>query len=123
MAGVRVGSAGWSLPLAVQPAFAPGASHLARYASRFGITEINSGIYLFRAADLAEALGGLDNDNAQREYYLTDVFGWFRHAGRPIAAHASADAGEVQGINTVEQLADADAEFARRTSMIERSQG
>jgi bifunctional N-acetylglucosamine-1-phosphate-uridyltransferase/glucosamine-1-phosphate-acetyltransferase GlmU-like protein len=80
------------------------------------ITEINSGIYIFRAADLAEALGNLDNNNVQREYYLTDVFGWFRRVGRPVAAYASADAGEVQGINTVEQLADADVEFGRRTS-------
>lgn len=45
MAAVRVGCAGWSLPRAVQPAFAPGASHLARYASRFGGTEINSSFH------------------------------------------------------------------------------
>jgi len=83
------------------------------------IDEINSGIYLFRAPDLIEALGGLDNNNAQNEYYLTDVFGWFRRMGRPVAAHASGDPGEVQGINTLEQLAEADATFAQRMQAAE----
>ena len=46
MAGrVLVGCAGWSLPRAVQPRFAEGGSHLARYASRFGVTEINSSFH------------------------------------------------------------------------------
>lgn len=40
-----VGTAGWSLPRDVQEHFAPGDSHLARYASRFGISEINSSFH------------------------------------------------------------------------------
>src|SRR5262245_49164987 len=39
------------------------------------IREINSGIYIFNAATLFEALTKIKNDNAQREYYLTDVIG------------------------------------------------
>ncbi len=78
------------------------------------VAEINSGIYMFRAADLVDALGQLRNNNAQGEYYLTDVFAWFRAEGRPVAAFASDDFSEVQGINTVEQLADADAKFKQR---------
>ena len=39
------------------------------------IREINSGIYLFDAAVLFESLSKIRNDNAQREYYLTDVIG------------------------------------------------
>jgi len=78
------------------------------------VAEINSGIYLFRAPDLLEALSHLGNDNAQNEYYLTDVFGWFRERGLPVAAYASDDFQEVQGINTVEQLAAVDIEFAQR---------
>lgn len=79
------------------------------------VDEINSGIYIFSAPHLLEALGHLSNDNAQGEYYLTDVFGWFREQGRPVAAYASSDFGEVQGINTVAQLAEVDEEFLRRT--------
>lgn len=42
---VRVGCAGWSLPRALQPAFGTGDSHLARYATRFDATEINSSFH------------------------------------------------------------------------------
>lgn len=42
---IRVGCAGWSLPRVLQGAFGPGASHLARYATRFDATEINSSFH------------------------------------------------------------------------------
>lgn len=42
---IRVGCAGWSLPRAVQDAFGAGASHLARYATRFPAAEINSSFH------------------------------------------------------------------------------
>ena len=40
-----------------------------------------------RRGPLAEALAGLSNDNAQGEYYLTDVFSSLREAGHTVAAH------------------------------------
>lgn len=43
--GPLVGCAGWSLPRAAQEAFAPGPSHLARYASRLSAVEVNSSFY------------------------------------------------------------------------------
>ncbi|RYF17812.1 MAG: DUF72 domain-containing protein [Comamonadaceae bacterium] len=42
---ILVGCAGWSLPRAVQDEFGPGDSHLARYATRFPVTEINSSFH------------------------------------------------------------------------------
>jgi uncharacterized protein YecE (DUF72 family) len=42
---ILVGCAGWSLPRAVQDAFGQGAGHLARYATRFAATEINSSFH------------------------------------------------------------------------------
>jgi bifunctional UDP-N-acetylglucosamine pyrophosphorylase/glucosamine-1-phosphate N-acetyltransferase len=78
------------------------------------VDEINSGIYVFRAPRLVDALAHLRNDNAQGEYYLTDVFAWLRARGERIAAWTSDDFGEIQGINTVEQLADVNREFERR---------
>jgi uncharacterized protein YecE (DUF72 family) len=42
---IRVGCAGWSLPRARQEQFGPGESHLARYATRLGATEINSSFH------------------------------------------------------------------------------
>ncbi len=80
------------------------------------VAEINSGIYLFRAPHLLDALSHLRNDNTQGEYYLTDVFGWFAGEGRILAAHTSDDFTEIQGINTVAQLAEVNLEFSRRAS-------
>jgi uncharacterized protein YecE (DUF72 family) len=42
---IRVGCAGWSLPREVQAQFGPGDSHLQRYATRFGASEINSSFH------------------------------------------------------------------------------
>nr|WP_227494197.1 DUF72 domain-containing protein [Ramlibacter pallidus] len=42
---IRIGTAGWSLPREVQDRFAPGDSHLARYASVFPVAEINSSFH------------------------------------------------------------------------------
>jgi uncharacterized protein YecE (DUF72 family) len=42
---IRIGCAGWSLPRAQQEQFGPGESHLARYATRLGATEINSSFH------------------------------------------------------------------------------
>ena len=44
-AGVRIGCAGWSIPSRHASLFAPGDSHLSRYATRFDIAEINSTFY------------------------------------------------------------------------------
>ncbi len=73
------------------------------------IREINAGTYLFQREDLEEALADLKDDNAQGEYYLTDTVAWFRDRGRPVAAvKAPGDASEVLGVNTQEQLLDAE---------------
>ncbi len=42
---ILVGCAGWSLPRALQDRFGPGPSHLARYATRFAATELNSSFH------------------------------------------------------------------------------
>ncbi len=68
------------------------------------INEINSGIYLFSRKPLFEALHHLDSDNAQHEYYLTDVLGYFARHGMRISALAAEDFNEIRGVNTPEQL-------------------
>ena len=45
MTRTLVGTAGWSLPKAEQPAFPPEGSHLTRYAARFPVAEINSSFH------------------------------------------------------------------------------
>ncbi len=70
------------------------------------ITEINSGIYVFERARLFEGLRSITPDNAQKEYYLTDVFEYFWRNNLKVCAVAAEDPQEVQGINTVQQLED-----------------
>src|ERR1700720_1616253 len=57
-------------------------------AGELAIREVNAGTYAFDAGPLAAALAGLSNDNAQGEYYLTDVFAALRATlGHTVAAH------------------------------------
>ena len=71
------------------------------------VREINTGIYVFAAPRVFALLGGLTNDNAQGEYYLTDVIAAARAAGEKVAALAVARAEEAMGINDRIQLAEA----------------
>lgn len=68
------------------------------------IREINSGIYLFDKARLFEALSQLSPNNAQGEYYLTDVFEMFWKQKWRVSAVKAIDAVEVMGINDARQL-------------------
>jgi bifunctional UDP-N-acetylglucosamine pyrophosphorylase/glucosamine-1-phosphate N-acetyltransferase len=78
------------------------------------IREINSGIYVFDARALFEALGGLGNDNAQSEYYLTDVIGILASRGQRVGAFRMEAADEVLGINDRRELAIVDRLMRRR---------
>ncbi|HEX5927857.1 MAG TPA: bifunctional UDP-N-acetylglucosamine diphosphorylase/glucosamine-1-phosphate N-acetyltransferase GlmU [Solirubrobacterales bacterium] len=83
-------------------------------ADELAIREINAGTYAFEAAPFAAALKGLANDNAQGEYYLTDVFAALREAGNPVAGHLAEDFAVTMGVNNRVELAAAEAEGRRR---------
>jgi bifunctional UDP-N-acetylglucosamine pyrophosphorylase/glucosamine-1-phosphate N-acetyltransferase len=70
------------------------------------IREINSGIYAFALEPLFAALGGLATDNAQGEYYLTDLVGVYRRRGLRVETLMLESADELRGINTRVDLAD-----------------
>jgi bifunctional UDP-N-acetylglucosamine pyrophosphorylase/glucosamine-1-phosphate N-acetyltransferase len=78
------------------------------------VTECNSGFYCFDTAFLFEALGQVSTDNAQGEYYLTDVIEIARNAGRVVEAMPAQDADECLGVNTRVQLAEAAKVLQRR---------
>ncbi|WP_281356651.1 bifunctional UDP-N-acetylglucosamine diphosphorylase/glucosamine-1-phosphate N-acetyltransferase GlmU [Amycolatopsis anabasis] len=78
------------------------------------ITEINSGVYAFDAAVLADGLSRLSTDNAQGELYLTDVLGIARGDGRSVGALVIDDPWQVEGVNDRVQLAALGAELNRR---------
>jgi bifunctional UDP-N-acetylglucosamine pyrophosphorylase/glucosamine-1-phosphate N-acetyltransferase len=69
------------------------------------IREINSGIYAFKAPALFESLTKIGNNNAQREYYLTDVIGILVGQKEKVGAFRIQGAEEVLGINTRQELA------------------
>jgi bifunctional UDP-N-acetylglucosamine pyrophosphorylase/glucosamine-1-phosphate N-acetyltransferase len=71
------------------------------------IHEVNLGVYAFPGAELFELLPRLSNDNAQREYYLTDVIGMLVAEERPVVAVELEDLEQSVGVNTLSQLAEA----------------
>ena len=77
------------------------------------LTEYNAGIYAFDAGKLARALGKIDRENAQGEYYLTDVIEVLRREGELVSAHVSA-ADDVLGVNSRLQLAEVSGIIRRR---------
>jgi len=70
------------------------------------IKEINSGIYLIDNKALLEALESLSTDNAQGEYYLTDIFEYLRNKSKSVGAYPVENVIEITGVNTIEQLAE-----------------
>ncbi len=68
------------------------------------IKEINSGIYIFRRELLFDYLRRVDNDNAQKEYYLPDILPMLVRDGFKVALQVASDPDEISGINTIEQL-------------------
>jgi bifunctional UDP-N-acetylglucosamine pyrophosphorylase/glucosamine-1-phosphate N-acetyltransferase len=70
------------------------------------ILEINTGIYCFAIADLAQIIDGLSAENSQKEYYLTDCVALLRKQKKRVGAVVCEDPSEVSGINSRAELAD-----------------
>lgn len=75
------------------------------------IDEVNLGVYCFARGPLGDTqrgdLAALRNHNAQKEYYITDLAGIAREAGRPVAPVILDDVEEAAGVNSLAQLAEA----------------
>ena len=78
------------------------------------VRELNAGVYLFRASALFEALGHLRCDNAQGEYYLTDVPGWLLSHGGKVGVCPTCTPEEMLGVNTPAQLEQVEAAILSR---------
>ena len=79
------------------------------------IDEINAGFYCFSPFKLYEALSRLSNQNAQGEFYLTDIPGILKSDGEQIGVCTASDAAEVEGVNDRRQLAQMEKVIRRRT--------
>jgi len=74
--------------------------------------EINTAIYAFEHPEITEVLGEIRSDNRQGEYYLTDVVSLLRDRGRRVAVLKTPDAREALGVNTADQLQEAETAYA-----------
>lgn len=93
---IRAGSGGWVQAIVEARDASP---------DQLAVREVNSGTYLFDLGALRSALAALTADNAQGEYYLTDVVAIMAGAGRAVAAEVLADPTEMTGVNTRQELA------------------
>lgn len=83
-------------------------------AGQDAIREVNTGTYCFDAGVLFEHLDRLGNDNAQGEYYLTDMIAVFRAEGLTVEGITTDDPLETLGVNSRVQLAEAGKVLQRR---------
>jgi bifunctional UDP-N-acetylglucosamine pyrophosphorylase/glucosamine-1-phosphate N-acetyltransferase len=78
------------------------------------IKEINSGMYIFKADALLNALGKLKNNNAQGEYYLTDTIEIIISEKGKAGAFIAPCRDDIMGVNDRVQLAEAERVMRRR---------
>ncbi|MCP4188883.1 MAG: UDP-N-acetylglucosamine diphosphorylase/glucosamine-1-phosphate N-acetyltransferase [Gammaproteobacteria bacterium] len=78
------------------------------------IRESNSGIVVIDGDQVKYLIDKLDNDNAQREYYLTDVVKHAVASGLSVSATICDDANEVLGVNNQAQLAQVEAIYRQQ---------
>lgn len=84
--------------------------------AQLNIREINTGIFAYPTGRLGGWLGKLRNDNAQAEYYLTDVLPMALQDRVTVEAIACDDTQQVQGVNNRAQLALLERAHQRRTA-------
>jgi len=82
--------------------------------SQRAIREVNAGIYVFDGKHLASNLRRLSTDNAQGEYYLTDLIAMLRDGGKRVGALVVSDPIEALGVNSRAELATVEGEIQRR---------
>jgi bifunctional UDP-N-acetylglucosamine pyrophosphorylase/glucosamine-1-phosphate N-acetyltransferase len=87
------------------------------------INEIYSGIMAVPTRLLRTWLSRLDNQNAQGEYYLTDIVKFAVADGLPVLAHQITDAAQVAGVNSPVQLAELERIYQRRSADALMEQG
>lgn len=92
-------------------------------AEQRGIREINTGILACPAKDLFPWLDKLECNNAQDEYYLTDIVSLAVADGRNVVAVAVVSETEVMGINDKAQLAEAERAYQKRMALELMQQG
>lgn len=87
------------------------------------LQEVNTGIMVMPNAALKHWLAQLQNNNAQQEYYLTDIIAMSVNEGRAVLPHVVADAWSVTGINSKLDLQQMEREYQHRQALNLMTQG
>lgn len=82
---------------------------------------VNAGTYCFRAADLWPTLAKVGNNNKAGEYYLTDVVGLLREAGKSVVGELISER-EMTGINTKAELAQLEEQLRNEARLMAQSE-
>lgn len=78
------------------------------------LKEVNTGVYIFKASELNSAFDKLTNNNAQGEYYLTDVLEILKNQNQKVGVMIADDENEFLGVNSKLQLSEASKIMKRR---------
>ncbi|TID28442.1 bifunctional N-acetylglucosamine-1-phosphate uridyltransferase/glucosamine-1-phosphate acetyltransferase [Avibacterium paragallinarum] len=81
---------------------------------QLAIQEVNTGVMVSSGASFKKWLAKLDNNNAQGEYYMTDVLKFANQDGCQVAAVPASDIMEVEGTNNRLQLAELERYYQRK---------
>ncbi len=87
------------------------------------ITEINSGVMVVDGNKLKQWLAKIGNNNAQGEYYLTDLIELAVVEGEIVHSYIVEDKKEIEGINNKIQLAELEREYQKRQAQSLMTQG
>lgn len=87
------------------------------------VKEINIGVYCFKGDLLKKSFSKLDDNNAQNEYYITDVPTHIKNSGYNFGVYAIADISEYQGINSREELSIATCTLLDKTRKLHMDNG
>ncbi|HHO58767.1 MAG TPA: UDP-N-acetylglucosamine diphosphorylase/glucosamine-1-phosphate N-acetyltransferase, partial [Thiotrichales bacterium] len=87
------------------------------------ITEVNTGILAIRAGYLNACLKKIENNNAQGEYYLTDVIAMAVNEGNRVVTAQPENAFEVEGVNDRKQLAKLERIYQREQASVLMADG
>ena len=87
------------------------------------IKEVNSGVFCFNGKVLRTFLERLDDDNAQNEYYITDIIGILREEGYGLGAFIIEDKNEIHGVNSRLQLSFSEKLMKERINNFHMAEG
>src|SRR5574344_71790 len=87
------------------------------------VKEVNIGVYCFKGKLLKDSFDKLDDNNAQNEYYITDIPVHIINAGFNFGVCAIADMSEFQGINSREELSLATCTLLNKTRSLHMANG